>query len=85
MSSLKWSDGSPVLLDNTLRWSDGNIQGLFELPKEEEPSFVAVLKRWNGVAWVPACLKRYNGSEWVLATLRVYKDGDWGLVDTSGS
>ena len=48
-------------------------------------SFVAVLKRWNGAAWVPACLKRYNGSEWVLATLRVYKDGSWGPVDTSGS
>jgi len=48
-------------------------------------SFVAVLKRWNGAAWVPACLKRHNGSEWVLATLRVYKDGSWGPVNTSGS
>ena len=47
-------------------------------------SFVAVLKRYNGAAWVKAVLKRYNGASWVQATLKIYKDGSWGEVDTGG-
>ena len=82
----RWADGGVVTTSSSVLWADGRAWGggAFEYVVSGAP-FVAVLKRWNGVAWVPACLKRYNGSEWVLATLRVYKDGSWGLVNTSGS
>jgi hypothetical protein len=37
----------------------------------------AVLKYWNGSAWVAKPLKYWNGSDWVAKTLKYWNGGSW--------
>ena len=56
-------------------------EGYFEVPTV---LYGAILKVWNGSAWVKKILKRWNGSAWVPAVMKVYKAGSFQLVDTTG-
>lgn len=56
--------------------------GAFEFPGAG-PAFDAILKRWNGSAWIKAKMQRYNGSSFEDVTLKYY-DGTFKTVDTSG-
>lgn len=37
----------------------------------------AVLKAWNGAAWVAGVAKRYNGAAFVAAAMKVRSGGEW--------
>jgi hypothetical protein len=49
------------------------------------PVYDAILRRWNGTAWVKASLQRWTGSTWTNAVLRFWTGSAWGLVDTTGT
>ncbi len=44
----------------------------------------AVLKRWNGAAWVKALLKTYLAGTWQNKPMKVWFNGQWRNVDVSG-
>lgn len=47
-------------------------------------SFVGVLRRWTGAAWVKAKLKTYLSGTWQEKPLKVWTGTTWGLIDTTG-
>jgi hypothetical protein len=46
-------------------------------------TYLGVLKRWTGSAWVKAKLYVYQGS-WVQKALRIWTGLGWGEVDATG-
>ena len=47
-------------------------------------SFVGILYRWTGAAWVKAKLWGWNGAAWTPWPMWIRTAGGWGLVNTGG-